>query len=93
MAQIFEGIRVLDLTNNLAGPIAAAMMADFGAEVIKVEKPVYGDDSRAWPVQIGVSTSSLFVQANRGKKSIVLDFKKKSDMEILRKLIKKQMSW
>ncbi|HPK54204.1 MAG TPA: CoA transferase [Smithellaceae bacterium] len=89
MAQIFEGIRVLDITNNLAGPITAAMLADFGAEVIKVEKPVYGDDSRAWPVQIGPSTSSLFVHANRGKKSIVLDLKKASDLEILRKLIKK----
>ena len=89
MAQIFEGIRVLDLTNNLAGPIATAMLADFGAEVIKVEKPVFGDDSRAWPIQIGESTSSLFVQANRGKKSIVLDFKKEADLEILRKLIKK----
>ena len=88
MAHIFEGIRVLDLTNNLAGPIATAMFADFGAEVIKVEKPVFGDDSRAWPVQIG-GASSLFVQANRGKKSIVLDLKKESDMEILRKLIKK----
>jgi crotonobetainyl-CoA:carnitine CoA-transferase CaiB-like acyl-CoA transferase len=89
MAQIFEGIRVLDLTNNLAGPITTAMLADFGAEVIKVEKPVFGDDSRAWPVQIGEATSSLFVQANRGKKSIVLDFKKESDLEILRKLVKK----
>ena len=88
MAHIFEGIRVLDLTNNLAGPIATAMLADFGAEVIKVERPVLGDDSRGWPVQIG-GGSSLFVQANRGKKSIVLDFKKESDMEILRKLIKK----
>jgi crotonobetainyl-CoA:carnitine CoA-transferase CaiB-like acyl-CoA transferase len=88
MAQIFEGIRVIDLTNNLAGPITTAMLADFGAEVIKVEKPVYGDDSRAWPVQIG-GASSLFVHANRGKKSIVLDFKKESDVEILRKLIAK----
>lgn len=87
MSKIFAGIRVLDLTNNLAGPITTAMLADFGAEVIKVEKPFFGDDSRAWPVQIG-GGSSLFVQANRGKKSIVLDFKKESDMEILRKLIK-----
>ena len=88
MAQIFSGIRVLDLTNNLAGPIATAMMADFGAEVIKVEKPVFGDDSRAWPFQID-GTSSLFIQCNRGKKSIVIDFKKETDLDILRKLIKK----
>ncbi|OPY88100.1 MAG: Formyl-coenzyme A transferase [Smithella sp. PtaU1.Bin162] len=88
MAHIYEGIRIIDLTNNLAGPLTTAMLADFGAEVIKVEKPVYGDDSRAWPVQIG-GGSSLFVQANRGKKSIVLDFKIEADMEILRKLIKK----
>lgn len=89
MAQIFEGIKVIDLTSNLAGPIATAMLADFGAEVIKVERPEYGDDSREWPVQIGELTSSLFVHANRGKKSIILDFKKASDMEILHKLIKK----
>lgn len=88
MVHVFEGIRVLDLSNNIAGPFATAMLADFGAEVIKVEKPIYGDDSRAWPVQIG-GGGSLFVQANRGKKSIVLDFKKESDMGILRKLIKK----
>ncbi|TRZ78392.1 MAG: CoA transferase [Deltaproteobacteria bacterium] len=88
MAQIFSGIRVIDLTNNLAGPIATAMMADLGAEVIKVEKPGFGDDSRAWPFQID-GTSSLFIQCNRGKKSIVIDFKKETDLDILRKLIKK----
>lgn len=88
MAQIFSGIRVVDLTNNLAGPIATAMMADLGAEVIKVEKPVLGDDSRAWPLQMD-GTSSLFIQCNRGKKSIVIDMKIGPELEILRKLIRK----
>jgi crotonobetainyl-CoA:carnitine CoA-transferase CaiB-like acyl-CoA transferase len=88
MPHIFEGIRVIDLTGNLAGPIATAMLADFGAEVIKVEKPVFGDDSRAWPAQIGGS-SSAFVQCNRGKKSFILDFQKESDLNLLRELVKK----
>ena len=86
MSNIFDGVRVLDFTNNLAGPQATAMMADFGAEVIKVERPGLGDDARAWPLQLdGMST--LFIQANRGKKSIVLDFKKEVDLEIIRKLV------
>lgn len=86
MSNIFEGVRVLDFSNNLAGPQASAMMADFGAEVIKVERPGLGDDARAWPLQLdGMST--LFIQANRGKKSIALDFKKETDLEIIGKLV------
>lgn len=85
MAQIFSGVRVLDLTNNLAGPHAAAMLADYGAEVIKIEKPG-GDDNRHWtPFVEGVSLYGLTL--NRGKKSIVLDLAKFEAKEILKELI------
>lgn len=87
MNHIFEGVKVLDLTNNIAGPFSAAILADFGAEVIKVEKPGSGDDSRAWaPLVDGVS--AYFLWHNRGKKSIVLDFKVEKDLQRLRELVK-----
>ncbi len=87
MKTIFEGIKVLDLTNNIAGPLSTAMLADFGAEVIKVEKPNGGDDSRAWaPLVDGVS--AYYLWHNRGKKSIVLDLKSDAHLEIIRELIK-----
>lgn len=88
MDKIFSGIVVLDLSNNVAGPLAASMLADYGAEVIKVEKPQTGDDMRAWgPFLDG--ESFLFMWHNRGKKSIVLDMKEKEDLKILKKLIQK----
>ena len=46
MANIFDGIKVIDITNNLAGPLCAQMLGDYGAEVIKIERPGAGDDSR-----------------------------------------------
>jgi crotonobetainyl-CoA:carnitine CoA-transferase CaiB-like acyl-CoA transferase len=77
---------VLDFTNNIAGPMATAMMADFGAEVIKVEKPNGGDDSRHWAAQIkGVST--YYYWHNRGKKSIVLDLKNTEDLILAKNLL------
>lgn len=87
MKTIFEGIKVLDLTNNIAGPFSTAMLADYGAVVIKVEKPNGGDDSRAWaPLVDGVS--AYYLWHNRGKKSIVLDLKSDADLEIIRELVK-----
>jgi len=84
---IFDGVIVLDLTNNLAGPHAAAMLADFGADVIKVEKPG-GEDNRAWaPFIDGVSLYGLTF--NRGKKSIVVDLSKPEGKEILIGLLAK----
>ena len=43
---IFKGIKVIDFTNNVAGPLSTAIMSDYGAEIIKIERPKYGDDSR-----------------------------------------------
>ncbi len=87
MANIFDGIMVVDLTQNLAGPNAASLLADFGAQVIKVEKPG-GDDSRKWaPFREGVSFTSMWL--NRGKKSLVLDITKPEGLEVLKDILKK----
>lgn len=69
-----EGVRVLELGNYIAAPTAGRLLADFGAEVIKVERPGTGDELRRWRLYAG-STSMLFRTVNRNKKSIVLDLK------------------
>ncbi|MFJ6900637.1 CaiB/BaiF CoA transferase family protein [Streptomyces hokutonensis] len=69
-----DGIRVLELGNYIAAPTAARLLADFGAEVIKVERPRTGDELRNWRLYAG-TTSMLFRTINRNKKSVVLDLK------------------
>ncbi|MFC4565281.1 CaiB/BaiF CoA transferase family protein [Nocardiopsis mangrovi] len=69
-----EGVRVLELGNYIAGPTAGRMLADFGAEVIKVERPGRGDELRNWRLYAG-DVSMLFRTVNRNKKSVVLDLK------------------
>ncbi|WP_368679920.1 CoA transferase (plasmid) [Rhodococcus opacus] len=69
-----EGVRVLELGNYIAAPTAGRLLADFGAEVIKVERPDTGDELRNWRLYAG-TTSMLFRTINRNKKSIVLDLK------------------
>ncbi len=90
-----EGIRVLDLGRVVAGPFASQLLADFGAEVIKIERPGPGDDGRSMNGVAVVdragnrimSEGAIFVSANRGKKSITLDFNKEEGREILRQLV------
>ena len=76
MAEVFEGITVLDFTRGMPGSIATMVLSDFGAEVIKVEPPG-GDPFRDWPGAI---------QSNRGKKSVVLDLKSADGLEKARRL-------
>ncbi len=78
-------IRILDLSRVLAGPFCSMILADLGAEVIKVEMPGTGDDTRAYPPYIG-SQSSYFMSSNRNKKSITLDLKSKEGQEVLHRL-------
>ena len=80
-----EGIRVLDLSRVLAGPYCSMILADLGAEVIKVEMPGTGDDTRAYPPFIG-KQSSYFMSTNRNKKSITLDLKSMEGQEVLHRL-------
>src|SRR5579871_4820620 len=82
------GIRVLDFTRVLAGPAASLALADLGAEVIKIEPPETGDETRTFP-PIRDGESHYFLAINRGKKSIVLDLKSPEGLGIARDLAAK----
>src|SRR5215510_2409223 len=83
-----QGIRVLDFTRVLAGPSAALALADLGAEVIKIEPPGSGDETRSFPpMRDGVS--HYFLSVNRGKKSIVIDLKTAEGVALARDLAAK----
>ncbi len=83
-----EGIRVLDLTRALAGPFCTLMLGDYGADVIKIEIPGSGDDTRTWgPPFIG-DESAYFLSINRNKRSLTLNFKDEKAKEIFLKLAK-----
>lgn len=73
LESLLSGIRILDCTRNIAGPVATMLAAEMGAQVIKVEPPG-GDEMRAWPPFVD-GESVYFVSCNRGKRSIVLDLK------------------
>ncbi|WP_428488200.1 CaiB/BaiF CoA transferase family protein [Rhodopila sp.] len=84
-----RGLRVFDLTRVLAGPTCAQMLADLGAEVIKIERPGAGDDTRGFapPTMSGTRESAYFVGVNRNKQSVTLDIGRPEGQEIALKLI------
>jgi glutaryl-CoA transferase len=84
-----EGLRVLDLTRILAGPLCTQILGDMGAEVIKVEPPGAGDDTRTWGPPFTGGESAYFLGVNRNKRSLTLNMAVKSGQEILSQLIKK----
>jgi crotonobetainyl-CoA:carnitine CoA-transferase CaiB-like acyl-CoA transferase len=81
-----DGLRVIDLTRVVAGPFCTMMLGDMGAEVLKIEEPTHGDDSRAWAPFIE-GTGSFFLSLNRSKKSVALDLKSADGADALRRLI------
>jgi crotonobetainyl-CoA:carnitine CoA-transferase CaiB-like acyl-CoA transferase len=83
-----EGVRVIEVGQALAGPLAGVILADMGADVIKIEKPDGGDDARIWGPPFGPDgrTSLYFYSQNRNKRSVVLDLKLAEDVEKLHKL-------
>jgi crotonobetainyl-CoA:carnitine CoA-transferase CaiB-like acyl-CoA transferase len=88
-----QGLRVLDLSRILAGPTATQALADFGAEVIKVEKPGVGDDTRGWGPPFVMDAagqrtreSAYFMSANRGKKSVAVNLAHPMGQEVIRDL-------
>ncbi len=86
MADMLSGVRVIDFTANAAGPTATAMLADYGAEVVKIEKPNTGNDQRAYGIQVdGVSLLGAWL--DRGKKSVTLDLKDPESIEIIKRML------
>ncbi|HVH15403.1 MAG TPA: CoA transferase [Candidatus Angelobacter sp.] len=87
MAQPLKGLRVIDLTKDFAGPFCTMILSEMGAEVIKVEKPVSGDETRAWGPPFVKGLSYYFLSLNRGKKSITLDLKTFAAQKVVRQLV------
>src|SRR3954466_15264070 len=80
------GIRVLDLSQVLAGPYCTMMLGDLGADVGKVERPGGGDGSRAWGPPFAGGESAYFLQVNRNKRSIAIDLRAAEGQEVARRL-------
>ncbi|XP_019391094.1 PREDICTED: succinate--hydroxymethylglutarate CoA-transferase [Crocodylus porosus] len=81
-----DGVKILDLTRVLAGPFATMNLGDLGAEVIKVEKPGAGDDTRAWGPPFVGTESVYYLSVNRNKKSIAVNMKDSKGAKIIREL-------
>jgi glutaryl-CoA transferase len=81
-----EGVRVLDLSRVLAGPYATMVLADLGADVIKVEHPERGDDTRRWGPPFAGGESAYFLSVNRNKRSVGADFRDEEDLERVKRL-------
>ena len=90
MTAPLAGLRVLDLSRVLAGPWCTQLLADLGAEVIKIERPGVGDDTRhwgpPWHERDGEQVAAYFLSANRGKKSAAIDFAQPQGAELVRRL-------
>jgi CoA:oxalate CoA-transferase len=84
-----DGVRVLDLTRVLAGPYCTMILADLGAEVVKVERPAGGDDARQFGPFLPSGLSAYFASINRGKKSVVLDLRQPDDRETFLRLVER----
>lgn len=84
-----EGILVLDLTRNLAGPFCTMILGDLGARVIKVERPVAGDDTRHWHPPSWDGVSSVYLATNRNKESIAVDIETSRGREVILQLAEK----
>ena len=88
MPEALEGVRILDCSQILAGPFCSMLLADMGADVIKIEKPNGGDDTRRMGPPFIDTESAAFLAMNRNKRSIVLNFKEQSGVQAMKTLVK-----
>ena len=82
-----SGLLVADLTQNVAGPYCTQILGDMGAQVVKVERPGRGDDSRAWAPPYWGRESAAFMSVNRNKRSLAVDMKAPAGRAILERLV------
>jgi len=82
-----EGVRVLDLSRVFAGPMCGMVLADFGAEVVKIEHPGRGDDTRDWGMRVGKTTTTYFNAMNRNKRSITVDLQTPEGVKLIHDLL------
>lgn len=82
-----DGVKVLDLSRVFAGPLCSQVMGDLGAEVVKLEHPVRGDDTRDWGMRIGLTETTYYSAMNRNKRSITLDLQTDEGRRIVHELI------
>ena len=82
-----EGVRVLDLSRVFAGPLCGQVLADFGAEVVKVEYPGRGDDTRDWGMRIGKTETTYYSAMNRNKRSVTLDLQSEEGARLVRDML------
>lgn len=85
--KLLDGIRILDLSTSVAGPYASMLLGDMGAEIIKVERPLKGDDARSWGPPFLDGESLWYLAVNRNKQSITLDYTNPKGLQILARLL------
>ena len=87
MPEALDGVRVLDCSQILAGPFCSMLLADMGADVVKIEKPSGGDDTRRMGPPFIDTESAAFLAMNRNKRSVVLNFKEEAGIKAMKKLV------
>jgi crotonobetainyl-CoA:carnitine CoA-transferase CaiB-like acyl-CoA transferase len=87
VTQVLADVRIVEMTEALAGPYCAMLLGDLGADVIKVERPGIGDQSRGWGPPFLKNVSAYFLAANRNKRSIALDYNERHGLGLLHQLI------
>ena len=86
---MLDGVHIVDLTTSIAGPFATQLLADFGAQIVKIERRGNGDDARAWGPPFLDGEALWFISVNRNKRSLALDYGKPDGAAVLRELIAK----